>query len=128
MTALCRPRNGIQGTSLVPFVLVGSGGGRGTRRLDDAARLDALRAHLDPSGNTLHENPRRLQVGVPAAFGFIIRLADVVSRCRAFATDIANACHCSIYRRFRELKMRLEGSDGARHHQGREEEVEWRQR
>ena len=112
---------------MVPFVLTSGGCCWGTWCLDHAAGFDALGAGLDSTWNAIHENPRGLQVGVPAAIRFIIRLADVVTRRRAFTANIANACHCLIYHLFCERKTRVQGSAAGRHLQGHEGDMRWQQ-
>ena len=109
-----------KGTRLVPFVLTSSYSGGRTWRLDHTTRLDALGTRLNPAWSAVYQDPRRLQVGMPTAFCPIVGFANVVARHRAFSTDIANACHCSVYHRSIAVKTSLQGSDGRSHHQGRE--------
>ncbi len=114
-----------KGTRLVPFVLTSSYSGGRAWRLDHTTRLDALGTHLNPARSAVYQDPCRLQVGMPTAFCPIVGFADVVARDRAFSTDIANACHCSVYHRSIAVKTSLQGSDGRRHHQALEGIVRW---
>ncbi len=115
----------IKGTRLVPFMLTGSYNGGRAWRFDDATRLDALGTRLNPARSAVHQDPCRLQVGVPTTFRLVVGLTDIIARHRAFSTYIANACHCSVYHRSIAVKTSVQGSDGRSHHQGREGVARW---
>src|SRR2546422_6868212 len=57
----------------------------------DAVRLEAAGAHPQPSRGPVHDRTHALQVGVPAAVRFVVRVADVMSPPGALATDLAHS-------------------------------------
>src|SRR5437879_1428775 len=56
-------------------------------RFRDAIRLQAAGADPQPARRTVHDRTHALQVGVPAAIRPVVRVADVVPRHGALATD-----------------------------------------
>ena len=62
-------------------------------RLDDFAAAQAGRADAHTLGGRTHAGMHRTQVDVPAPFGDVVRVTDVVSRLRLLAADIALLCH-----------------------------------
>ena len=61
---------------------------------DDLARLQAGGAYADPLIGAIHTGAHGTQVHVPAAAAHVVSVADLVSKLRAFAADVANLCHC----------------------------------
>ena len=61
--------------------------------LDDLARLQAGGADADALVSATYAGADGAQVNVPATAADIVRVADLVSKLRAFAADVANLCH-----------------------------------
>jgi hypothetical protein len=57
------------------------------------AGADAASADLDASDRALTDCFNLLQVRMPGAAGFVVRMADVVSEARTFAADFTNFRH-----------------------------------
>lgn len=57
------------------------------------AGLQALGAHVGPSGSALPENPDPLQVGHPGAAGLAMRVTNGVAGCRMLVANDACLCH-----------------------------------
>lgn len=89
-----------KGDPTVPF-FVASGAGRersghgrqDAARLLDLVPLDALGADPNPPGLAIDLDADRLEVGVPAAVGPVVRVAYVMTGHRSLATDGADARH-----------------------------------
>jgi hypothetical protein len=62
-------------------------------RLNDFAALDAARADANALVATLDLRLNRAQIHAPAATGDVVRMRNVVSELRSFATDIADLSH-----------------------------------
>jgi large subunit ribosomal protein L17 len=62
-------------------------------RFRDLVRLEAAGAHADAPHCAIHDGSHALQVGVPAAVRLIVRVADVVPRHGALATDLTHSSH-----------------------------------
>jgi hypothetical protein len=54
---------------------------------------NAAGANLDASDRALTDRFNLLQVRMPGAAGFVVRMADVVSEARTFAADFTNFRH-----------------------------------
>jgi hypothetical protein len=63
-------------------------------RFDDLAGLQAGGADADALVGAIHAGAHWTQVHVPAAAAHVVSVADLVSKLRAFAADVANLCHC----------------------------------
>jgi len=61
--------------------------------LEDFAGLDAARANANALANAVDLGFDRLQVRVPAAARYVVRVRNVVAELRAFAADITYLCH-----------------------------------
>lgn len=62
----------------------------------DFAAAQAGRANADTFPLTLNLGVDRAQIDVPAPFGHIVGVADVIPKLRPFAANLANLCHfCS---------------------------------
>src|SRR6266581_4326740 len=68
-------------------------------RLRDAVRLEALGADAQVPHRPVHHRSHPLQVGVPAAIGLVIRVADVVPRDGTLAADFAHSSHTPLSHR-----------------------------
>jgi hypothetical protein len=70
--------------------------GRGARarlRLGDFAALDAAGANANALGSAVHQGFDSLEIHVPTAARYVVRVRDVVTELRAFAANIAYLCH-----------------------------------
>jgi hypothetical protein len=67
--------------------------GPGLLGFDYFAAAQAGRANADALGSGPHLGMHRAQVDVPAPFGHIVGVADVVSELRPLAADITDSCH-----------------------------------
>lgn len=65
------------------------------RSFDDLAGLQAGGADADALVGAIHAGAHRTQVHVPAAAAHVVSVADLISKLRAFAADVANLCHLS---------------------------------
>lgn len=63
------------------------------RRLDYLAGLEAGGADAHALVSAVDAGAHRPQVNVPAPAAHVVSVADLVSKLRAFAADIANLCH-----------------------------------
>jgi hypothetical protein len=63
-------------------------------RFDDLAGFQAGGADADALIGAIHAGAHWTQVHVPAAAAHVVSVADLVSKLRAFAADVANLCHC----------------------------------
>src|SRR4051794_6777841 len=59
----------------------------------DLAGLEAGGAYTDALVGAIHARTHRTQVHVPAAAAHVVSVADLISKLRAFAADVANLCH-----------------------------------
>ena len=59
----------------------------------DFPASQARRAHADPLRRALHFGVDRAQIDVPAPFGHVMSVADVISKLRPLAADFAYLCH-----------------------------------
>src|SRR5262249_36520902 len=57
------------------------------------ARLEAVSADADVLARAFHDRVHRTQVDVPPTPAHIVGVADLVSKLRAFAADLADSCH-----------------------------------
>src|SRR5581483_5737377 len=57
------------------------------------AAAQAAGAHADALGGAVDAGAHRAQVDVPAPFGHVVRVTDIVPRLRLLAADITNLCH-----------------------------------
>jgi hypothetical protein len=65
-------------------------------RFLDFAAAQAGRAHAHPLGRALYFGVDRAQIDVPAPLRHVVGVADVISKLRPFAANLANLCHdCS---------------------------------
>ena len=62
-------------------------------RFGNPAGLDAVCADPDPSGLTVLNRPDFLEVGIPAFFGLIVGMADIIAHHGFFAADFTYSCH-----------------------------------
>src|SRR6185312_2221662 len=62
-------------------------------RFHDLAGFEAGGAHADALVGAVYACAHRTQVHVPAAAAHVVSVADLVSKLRAFAADVANLCH-----------------------------------
>src|SRR6185312_6375983 len=62
-------------------------------RLLYLSALQARSADAHPPMRTLHDCAHRPQIHVPAPFGDVMGVADIVSKLRPFAAHFAYACH-----------------------------------
>lgn len=63
------------------------------RSFNDLAGLKAGGADANALIGAIHAGAHGTQVHVPAAAAHIVSVADLVSKLRAFAADVANLCH-----------------------------------
>src|SRR3990172_1871391 len=77
---------------LGPRFAAGPGGGP-RRGFLKGVGFDTLGAGPDALGLAVHQDAEALEVGVPPPSGLIVRVADVVTEPRPFATDIADSSH-----------------------------------
>src|SRR6476660_7029534 len=63
------------------------------RRFNDLAGLEAGGADADALVGAVHAGAHGTQVHVPAAAAHVVSVADLISKLRAFAADVANLCH-----------------------------------
>lgn len=63
------------------------------RSLGHAVRLDALRAYANALHFAIHYRTDSLQIGIPAAISFIVRVAHVVTEFRSLATNVTHSGH-----------------------------------
>src|SRR5262249_42031868 len=61
--------------------------------LDDLAGLQAGSADANALVGAVDAGAHRPKIDVPAAAAHVVRVADLVSKLRAFAADVANLCH-----------------------------------
>ena len=59
----------------------------------DLAGLEAGGADANALVGAVHAGAHGTQVHVPAAAAHVVSVADLVSKLRAFAADVANLCH-----------------------------------
>jgi hypothetical protein len=71
---------------------------------DDLAGLQAGGADAQTAVTPANASANRLEVGIPAALGQIVGVADTVTELRTFATDIANSGH------FEKTSLRRHGA------------------
>src|SRR5437867_5631908 len=83
-----------KGPGRVPFFLSSASLGR----LGDSIRFDTLRADANPAHDAVYDDPHALEVGIPAAGGLVVRVADVVSRDGTLATNLTHSSHSWIRR------------------------------
>ena len=69
------------------------GYGRGLRDFLNFTVADAGRADADTTARALYQSPDGLQIQVPAALGYIVRVADAVPELWPPATDFTDLCH-----------------------------------
>src|SRR2546430_2340583 len=62
-------------------------------RFDDAVRLETAGADPQPARGTVHHRAHALEIGVPAPVRLIVRVADVVPRDGALATNLTHSRH-----------------------------------
>src|ERR1700675_1065697 len=62
-------------------------------RLHDLARLDARRADVQPAGSAIDDGAHLLDVGVPAALGAAMRVADAHAEVRTLTAHLAYRRH-----------------------------------
>ncbi len=55
--------------------------------------LQAAGADADALISAVHAGADRAQVHVPTPAAHVMRVADLISKLRAFAADVANLCH-----------------------------------
>src|SRR5215216_6777017 len=79
-----------EGDPEVPFFSVFDPASAG---LFDPITLQALGAHSDPLGRTVHQDTHGLQIGIPAPLGPIIGVTDMVAGDRPFGAHGAYPCH-----------------------------------
>jgi hypothetical protein len=65
----------------------------GLRGFLDFARSDAGSANAHTLGSAIDQGVDRLQIQIPAAFTYIMGVADSVPKLRAAAAHFANSCH-----------------------------------
>lgn len=75
------------------FFKSGRLGGLTNGRFYDLAGLEAGGADADALVRAVHAGAHRTQVHVPAAAAHVVSVADLISKLRAFAADVANLCH-----------------------------------
>jgi hypothetical protein len=64
--------------------------------LHDFAAAQAGSAHANAPGRALNLGVDRAEIDVPAPLGHVVGVADVISKLRPLAADLANLCHdCS---------------------------------
>lgn len=63
------------------------------RRLNHFAGLEAAGANTDALVGAIYARAHGAQVHIPAPAAHVVRVADLVSKLRAFAADITNLCH-----------------------------------
>src|SRR5436309_9263322 len=62
-------------------------------RFDYFTRPNTRRAYARPFVGSIEDNANSLQIGIPPSFRDVMGMADIVSKDRAFATDITAGCH-----------------------------------
>src|SRR2546422_3726060 len=62
-------------------------------RFGDAVRLETAGADPQPARGTVHHRAHALEIGVPAPVRLIVRVADVVPRDGALATNLTHSRH-----------------------------------
>src|SRR3989454_762975 len=62
-------------------------------RFGDAVRLETAGADPQPARGAVHHRAHALEVGIPAPVRLIVRVADVVPRDGALATDLTHTSH-----------------------------------
>ena len=62
-------------------------------RLDNPAGLDAACTDFYPFSLTILNSPDLLEVGVPAFFGLIVGMADIIANHGFFSADFTHLCH-----------------------------------
>jgi hypothetical protein len=62
-------------------------------RFDHFTRPNTRRADACPFVRSIEDNANSLQIGIPSSFRDVMGMADIVSKDRAFATDITACCH-----------------------------------
>jgi hypothetical protein len=60
---------------------------------DDFAGFEAGGADTNPLVGAVYTGAHRTQVHVPTAAAHVVSVADLISKLRAFAADVANLCH-----------------------------------
>ena len=65
----------------------------GLCRFLNLAATDAGRANAKPLGGAFDNGSHGLQVQIPAAFGDVVGVADLIAELRTPATHFANSCH-----------------------------------
>lgn len=58
------------------------------------AALKTVGADAHPLGRSADPCANRTQINVPAAVAHVVSVADIVSKLRLLAANIANLCHC----------------------------------
>jgi len=66
-----------------------------TLRLNHFAAAEAGRANPNALGSALHPGVNRTQIYIPAPFGHVMGVTDVISKLRPLAAKIAYLCHGS---------------------------------
>jgi len=62
-------------------------------RFDHFTGSNTRRAYPRPFVGSIKNNANSLQIGIPSSFRDVMGMADIVSKERAFATNIAACCH-----------------------------------
>ena len=72
-------------------------------RLHDSAGPDTGRADSGPLMGAVDHHPDSLQVGVPASFGYVMSVTDIVSEQWPFPTNLAASRHKNLQMTNRKL-------------------------
>jgi len=75
------------------FQLALSGGRFGERSFLHFAAADAGRADPNPLAGAVYQGMYALQIQIPAAFSYVVGVADPITELRPTATDFTNFCH-----------------------------------
>lgn len=67
-------------------------------RLNDSATANTGRAHACSLMGAVDDSPNSLQIGIPAPLGYIMSVADIVAKKRAFPADVTTRCHNRLLR------------------------------
>jgi hypothetical protein len=59
----------------------------------DLTGTQTTRAYLDIADRTFAQGPNLPQIGLPAALGVVVGMADVITHFRAFAANVAHIGH-----------------------------------
>jgi len=88
---MCTNRQGFR--ELGKYAIIAALKGANLSRFEYLARSKTTRTDFDVANNAVLYRPNPLQIGIPSPFGFVICVANIMPRLRAFPAYLANLRH-----------------------------------